>query len=66
MEEFQLPNLPYAYDELEPHIDAKTMEIHYTKHHQAYCDNFNKVLENYSELQEISPEDILKNHLIIF
>lgn len=57
----KLIELPYAFDALEPHIDAKTMEIHYTKHHQAYCDNFNKVLENYPELQEMSAEDILRD-----
>ncbi|MFZ2190462.1 MAG: superoxide dismutase [Candidatus Magasanikiibacteriota bacterium] len=57
---FELPKLPYAFDALEPHIDAKTMEVHYTKHHQTYCDNFNKVLENYPELQKKSAEDILR------
>ncbi len=57
---FKLPELPYYYDALEPHIDATTMEIHYSKHHQAYCDNFNKVLENYPELQNKTAEDILR------
>ena len=41
---FNLPQLPYAYDALEPHIDARTMEIHYTKHHKAYTDNLNNAI----------------------
>ncbi len=47
-----LPKLPYAYDALEPHIDAQTMEIHFTKHHQAYVNNLNAALEgtDYAEL----------------
>src|ERR1035438_7345308 len=41
---FTLPKLPYAYDALEPYIDAQTMQIHHDKHHQAYVDNLNKVV----------------------
>ena len=47
---YELPKLPYAYDALVPHIDAKTMEIHYTKHHQAYITNANKLLEGHADL----------------
>ena len=57
----QLPNLPYPYHALEPHIDAQTMEIHHTKHHQAYINNLNKALEAYPDLQTKSIEDLLKN-----
>jgi superoxide dismutase, Fe-Mn family len=49
-EPFTLPKLPYAYDALEPHIDAKTMEIHHDKHHAAYVANLNKALEGHPEL----------------
>lgn len=41
---FELPKLPYAYDALEPHIDARTMEIHHTKHHNAYTANLNSAI----------------------
>jgi len=58
---FTLPKLPYAYDALEPHIDARTMEIHHTKHHQAYLDNLNKALKDQPALQGKSLEDLLKN-----
>ncbi len=57
---FTLPKLPYAYDALMPYIDAKTMEIHLTKHHQAYIDNLNKALLPYPELQNYSLDDLLK------
>lgn len=56
-----LPELNYSYDALEPHIDSKTMEIHYTKHHQAYIDKLNAALEKYPDLQEMPIEDLLKN-----
>jgi superoxide dismutase, Fe-Mn family len=48
---FKLPELPYAYDALEPHIDAKTMEIHHGKHHKTYVDNLNAALEKHPEFQ---------------
>jgi len=57
---FELPKLNYPYDALEPYFDKQTMKIHHTKHHQAYLDNFNKALENYPEIQNMSPEQILK------
>jgi len=56
---FELPKLPYAYDALEPFIDARTMEIHHTKHHQGYVDKLNLALEKYPELFEKSAEDLL-------
>ena len=57
---FELPKLPYSYDALEPHIDARTMEIHYSKHHQAYTTNLNAAIEG-TDLAGKSIEDILKN-----
>ncbi len=56
-----LPPLPYDYNALEPHIDARTMEIHHTKHHQAYIDKLNAALDQHPELKEKSLEDLLKN-----
>lgn len=56
---FALPQLPYAYDALEPHIDARTMEIHHTKHHQAYITNANKALADQPALRELSGEAIV-------
>jgi Fe-Mn family superoxide dismutase len=56
---YELPKLPYAYDALEPHIDARTMEIHHTKHHNAYITNLNGALEKHPELAKKSLEDLL-------
>ena len=58
---YELPKLPYAYDALEPHIDARTMEIHYTKHHQTYVDNLNKVVKGKADLESKSVEDLITN-----
>jgi Fe-Mn family superoxide dismutase len=57
---FELPILAYGYDSLEPHFDAKTMEIHYTKHHAAYIKNANKALEGHPELLSKTGEEILQ------
>ncbi len=57
---YQLPDLPYAFSALEPHIDAKTMEIHHDKHHKAYVDKVNAALEG-SGVAEQSIEDLCKN-----
>ncbi|MGD0840896.1 MAG: superoxide dismutase [Candidatus Acidiferrales bacterium] len=56
---FTLPPLPYAFDALEPYIDAKTMEIHHDKHHNAYVTNLNKALETHPNLQNKSLEELL-------
>ncbi|MES2793227.1 MAG: superoxide dismutase [Planctomycetota bacterium] len=58
---YTLPPLPYAYNALEPHFDAKTMEIHHTKHHQAYINNVNAALEKYPELAAKSVEDLVSD-----
>ena len=58
---FTLPPLPYDFAALEPHIDAKTMEIHHGKHHQAYVNNLNAAVEKAPELQGKSIEELLKN-----
>tara|TARA_Y100001936_G_scaffold254152_1_gene325811 strand:- start:15079 stop:15681 length:603 start_codon:yes stop_codon:yes gene_type:complete len=58
---YELPQLQYSYDALEPYIDAKTMEIHHSKHHQTYITNLNKALDSYPELFEKSLEDLLSN-----
>ena len=56
-----LPDLGYAYDALQPHIDAKTMEIHHSKHHQTYITYLNAALESYPELFEKSVDELLTN-----
>lgn len=56
-----LPPLPYPYDALEPHIDARTMEIHHSKHHAAYVNALNAALEKYPALQSKSVEDLLRD-----
>ena len=58
---YTLPALPYAFDALEPYIDAKTMEIHHDKHHQTYVDKLNTALEKHPELSEKNLEELLSN-----
>ena len=58
---YTLPPLPYAYEALQPHIDAETMRIHHDKHHQAYITNANKLLADQLELAKLSPEELLAN-----
>ena len=58
---YTLPKLSYAYDALEPFIDAKTMEIHHTKHHQTYVDNLNDALAKHSEIADKPIEELLAN-----
>jgi Fe-Mn family superoxide dismutase len=55
----KLPSLPYAFDALEPHIDAQTMQIHHGKHHAGYVNNLNAALDKHPELQQQSLEDLL-------
>ena len=57
---FTLPALPYAFNALEPHIDAKTMEIHHGKHHKAYVDNANKALEG-TKFADMDPVEVIRN-----
>src|SRR6202161_4617725 len=56
---FTLPPLPYAFDALEPYIDAKTMEIHHDKHHGAYVTNLNKAIEGNTELQRFTVDELI-------
>jgi Fe-Mn family superoxide dismutase len=58
---YQLPDLPYDYSALEPHIDARTMEIHHTKHHKTYVDKLNAAIEGHSDLEYDNVDDLLKN-----
>ncbi|OLN23369.1 superoxide dismutase [Domibacillus antri] len=58
---FELPQLPYAYDALEPHIDKETMNIHHTKHHNTYVTNLNAALEGNEELLSKSVEEVIAN-----
>jgi Fe-Mn family superoxide dismutase len=58
---YELPKLPYAYDALVPHIDAKTMEIHYTKHHQAYITNANNLLKDHPALAALDVNALIAN-----
>ena len=58
---FKLPALPYAFDALEPHIDAKTMEIHHGRHHQAYVTNLNKAVMGNADLIKTSVEELVRH-----
>ncbi|MEC1522961.1 superoxide dismutase [Neobacillus niacini] len=58
---FELPQLPYAYDALEPHIDKETMNIHHTKHHNTYVTNLNNALQGNEELLSKSVEEVIAN-----
>ena len=59
---FKLPDLPYAFDALEPHVDARTMEIHHDKHHAGYTNNLNAAIEG-TEMEGKSIEELLANHM---
>jgi len=61
MTEHKLPSLPYAYDALEPYIDAQTMEIHHSKHHQTYVNNLNAAIEKHKEFGDVTAENLIKN-----
>jgi len=58
---YELPKLPYAYDALEPYIDARTMEIHYTKHHQTYVNKLNEALDKHPEIVDRPLDELLAN-----
>jgi len=61
MSRHELPALPYAFDALEPHIDARTMEIHHGKHHAAYVNNLNAALDKHPKLFELSVEELVRD-----
>lgn len=56
---YKLPDLPYAFDALEPHIDEETMKIHHGKHHNTYVENTNKALEGHEDLQKLSVDELV-------
>src|SRR6185436_11050818 len=58
---YELPKLPYDYNALEPHIDARTMEIHHTKHHQTYITNLNNAIKGKADLESKSVEDLIRD-----
>ncbi len=58
---FQLPDLPYSFDALEPHIDARTMEIHHDRHHKGYTDKLNAAIEKHRDWQDRSISEILRS-----
>src|SRR3989338_5859139 len=58
---FTLPDLPYAFNALEPHIDAQTMQIHHCKHHAAYVNNVNKAIEGKANLESKTIEDLISS-----
>jgi Fe-Mn family superoxide dismutase len=62
MGKYTLPELPYAYDALEPHIDAETMKVHHTKHHQTYIDKLNAAMEGEESLSDKTVEELLEEY----
>ncbi|MEA2531428.1 MAG: superoxide dismutase, Fe-Mn family, partial [Thermomicrobiales bacterium] len=57
----QLPDLPYDYNALEPHIDEQTMRIHHDKHHATYVTNLNNAIQGTADLENLSAEELIKN-----
>jgi Fe-Mn family superoxide dismutase len=62
---YELPQLPYGYNALEPYIDARTMEVHYTKHHQGYTNNLNAALEKHPEIADVPIEKLLADLTLV-